>query len=80
MIQQLLPLLVQESIGMDEGPQASKKSKIQKNRTKIPLLVRMVRTRDGLKVGILCIKHGNAKVVTRSFFWVHVPIFNCLLF
>ncbi|ONK61619.1 uncharacterized protein A4U43_C08F31840 [Asparagus officinalis] len=60
-IQQLLPLLTQESSGIDEGMQASKKRKIKKIRTKIPLLVRMVSTRDGLKVGILCIKHGSAK-------------------
>ncbi|KAI9071793.1 hypothetical protein K1719_046239 [Acacia pycnantha] len=26
-----------------------------------PLLVRMIGTRDGAKLGILCVKHGSAK-------------------
>lgn len=60
-IQQMLPLLTQEITDIDETRHASKKSKLKKNRTKIPLLVRMVSTRDGLKVGILCVKHGSAK-------------------
>ncbi|KAJ6816518.1 pumilio-like protein 24 [Iris pallida] len=60
-IQQLSPLLVQESSGIEEGPHSSKKRKNKKNRTKVPLLVRMISTRDGLKLGILCIKHGSAK-------------------
>lgn len=28
-----------------------------------PLLVRMIGTRDGAKLGILCVKHGSAKVL-----------------
>lgn len=27
-----------------------------------PLLVRMIHTRDGSRVGMLCVKHGSAKV------------------
>lgn len=27
-----------------------------------PLLVRMIHTRDGSKIGMLCVKHGSAKV------------------
>lgn len=35
-----------------------------------PLLIRMIGTRDGAKIGILCVKYGNAKVsLTTSFFF-----------
>ncbi|KAL0920085.1 hypothetical protein M5K25_009193 [Dendrobium thyrsiflorum] len=58
-IQQLLPLLSQESV-TDDGLHASSKRKNKRRKTRIPL-VNMMHTRDGLKVGILCIKHGTAK-------------------
>ncbi|XP_008810199.2 pumilio homolog 24 [Phoenix dactylifera] len=63
-IQQLIPLLVQDSSAADESqpvPQLPKKMKNKKKKLQLPLLVRMMRTRDGLKVGILCVKHGSAK-------------------
>ena len=37
-----------------------------------PLLVRMIHTRDGSRVGILCIKHGSAKVCWRSLVFVYL--------
>ncbi|KAH0463063.1 hypothetical protein IEQ34_007645 [Dendrobium chrysotoxum] len=58
-IQQLLPLLSQESV-TDDSLHASSKRKNKRRKTRIPL-VNMMHTRDGLKVGILCIKHGTAK-------------------
>ncbi|KAI0513500.1 hypothetical protein KFK09_009524 [Dendrobium nobile] len=58
-IQQLLPLLSQESV-TDDGLHASSKRKNKRRKTRIPL-VSMMHTRDGLKVGIFCIKHGTAK-------------------
>ncbi|PKU64948.1 pumilio homolog 24 isoform X2 [Dendrobium catenatum] len=58
-IQQLLPLLSQESV-TDDGLHASSKRKNKRRKTRIPL-VNMMHTRDGLKVGIFCIKHGTAK-------------------
>ncbi|XP_020592759.1 pumilio homolog 24 [Phalaenopsis equestris] len=57
-IQQLLPLLSQESI-TDESLHASSRRKNKKKRRNP--LVNMMHTRDGLKIGILCIKHGSAK-------------------
>ncbi|URD72028.1 Pumilio [Musa troglodytarum] len=65
-IQQLLPLLVRESASAEESPHFSapemqKKMKIKNKNVKEPLLVRMIRTRDGLKICILCVKHASAK-------------------
>ncbi|THU64659.1 hypothetical protein C4D60_Mb01t28790 [Musa balbisiana] len=65
-IQQLLPLLVRESASAEESPHFSapetqKKRKIKNKNVKEPLLVRMIRTRDGLKICILCVKHASAK-------------------
>lgn len=37
-----------------------------------PLLVRMIHTRDGSRVGMLCVKHGSAKVDS---YHIHVQIF-----
>lgn len=38
-----------------------------------PLLVRMIGTRDGAKIGILCVKYGNAKVsLATSFFSIEL--------
>ncbi|KAJ0980625.1 hypothetical protein J5N97_008880 [Dioscorea zingiberensis] len=64
-IQQLSPLLVQETV-MDEdqqfpASQLLKNKKRKRTKMLVPLLVRMMRTKDGLKVGVLCIKHGSAK-------------------
>ncbi|CAL9779999.1 unnamed protein product [Musa acuminata subsp. burmannicoides] len=65
-IQQLLPLLVRESASAEESPHFSapemqKKRKINNKNVKEPLLARMIRTRDGLKICILCVKHASAK-------------------
>ncbi|XP_064949655.1 pumilio homolog 24-like isoform X1 [Musa acuminata AAA Group] len=65
-IQQLLPLLVRESASAEESPYFSapemqKKRKIKNKNVKEPLLARMIRTRDGLKICILCVKHASAK-------------------
>lgn len=70
-IQQLLPLLVQEFVSEEENPHFSapemqKKRKIKNKNLKEPLLIRMVRTRDGVKVCLLCVKHANAKVWTSA--------------
>lgn len=40
----------------------SKKIKNKRKRSAQPLLVRMVHNRDGLKLAVLCVKHGTAKV------------------
>lgn len=37
-----------------------------------PLLVRMMHTRDGSRIGMLCIKHGSAKVCSSSFLCVYL--------
>ncbi|KAK8939202.1 hypothetical protein KSP39_PZI011214 [Platanthera zijinensis] len=58
-IQQLIPLLSQQSV-TDESLHASSKQKNKRRKKQIPL-VSMMHTRDGLKLGILCIKHGTAK-------------------
>ncbi|WOL11133.1 hypothetical protein Cni_G19894 [Canna indica] len=64
-IQQLIPLLVQESASAEENLDLSapemKKTKIKNKILKEPLLIRMVRTRDGMKICILCVKHSSAK-------------------
>ncbi|XP_065043375.1 pumilio homolog 24-like isoform X2 [Musa acuminata AAA Group] len=65
-IQQLLPLLVRESDSAEESPHFSapemqKKRKIKKKKVEEPLLARMILTRDGLKICILCVKHASAK-------------------
>ncbi|KAM0948498.1 putative armadillo-like helical, CPL domain, pumilio domain-containing protein [Dioscorea sansibarensis] len=63
-LQQLSPLLVQGSSVIDEDQPASqllKNKKRKRTRTLVPLLVRMMGTRDGLKISVLCIKHGSAK-------------------
>lgn len=78
-IQQLIPLLVQGSSVSDESepltaPDLSKKNKSKRKRSAEPLLVRMMHSRDGLKLGILCIKHGTAKVCT----WVVLLVYFAL--
>ncbi|XP_042392918.1 pumilio homolog 24-like [Zingiber officinale] len=65
-IQQLIPLLVQDSLTEEDNPQISapetqKKRKNKSKNVKEPLLARMVRTRDGLKICIICVKHATAK-------------------
>ncbi|XP_072994373.1 pumilio homolog 24 isoform X1 [Typha latifolia] len=65
-IQQLIPLLIQGPSAADESellpsPDLPKKTKNKKRRLSEPLLIRMMHSRDGLKIGILCIKHGSAK-------------------
>ncbi|XP_042388170.1 pumilio homolog 24-like [Zingiber officinale] len=65
-IQQLIPLLVQDSLTEEENtqisaPETQKKRKNKSKNVKEPLLARMVRTRDGLKICIICVKHATAK-------------------
>ncbi|WVZ61162.1 hypothetical protein U9M48_011077 [Paspalum notatum var. saurae] len=65
-IHQLIPLLTQGAsiIDGDEqsmDPELPKKTKAKKKRSSEPLIVRIMRTREGLKLGISCLKHGSAK-------------------
>ncbi|KAJ1292840.1 hypothetical protein BS78_01G020800 [Paspalum vaginatum] len=65
-IHQLIPLLTQGASIMDGDeqsidPELPKKTKAKKKRSSEPLIVRIMRTREGLKLGISCLKHGSAK-------------------
>ncbi|KAL6893744.1 hypothetical protein ACP4OV_007842 [Aristida adscensionis] len=64
-IRQLIPLLTQGSsiIDGDEpsvATELAKKTKFKK-RLSEPLIVRIMHTREGLKIGISCLKYGSAK-------------------
>ncbi|CAD6207482.1 unnamed protein product [Miscanthus lutarioriparius] len=63
---QLIPLLTQGALIIDgdepsNAPELPKKTKAKKKRSKEPLIVRIMQTREGLKLGISCLKHGSAK-------------------
>ncbi|PUZ36210.1 hypothetical protein GQ55_9G020200 [Panicum hallii var. hallii] len=63
---QLIPLLTQGAsiIDGDEPSITSelpKKTKAKKKRLSEPLIVRIMQTREGLKLAISCLKHGSAK-------------------
>ncbi|KAL5217071.1 hypothetical protein ABZP36_017755 [Zizania latifolia] len=65
-IRQLIPLLTQGSsiIDGDEpsaAPELQNKMKAKKKRLPEPLLVQIMNTREGLKIGICCLKHGSVK-------------------
>ncbi|CAN6308609.1 unnamed protein product [Urochloa humidicola] len=65
-IRQLIPLLTQGAsiIDGDEPSIATelpKKTKAKKKRLSEPLIVRIMQTREGLKLAISCLKHGSAK-------------------
>nr|CAB3497555.1 unnamed protein product [Digitaria exilis] len=65
-IRQLIPLLTQGAsiIDGDEpsiAPELPKKTKAKKKRSSEPLIVRIMQKREGLKLGISCLKHGSAK-------------------
>ncbi|XP_006651985.1 pumilio homolog 24 [Oryza brachyantha] len=65
-IRQFIPLLTQGSSVTDGdepsvAPELQKKLKAKKKRLTEPLLVRIMNTREGLKIGIACLKHGSAK-------------------
>uniref|UniRef100_A0ACD5WH05 Uncharacterized protein n=1 Tax=Avena sativa TaxID=4498 RepID=A0ACD5WH05_AVESA len=65
-IRQLIPHLTQGSsvIDLDElsaVPEVPTKTKAKKKRSSEPLLIRIMNTRDGLKLGLACLKHGSAK-------------------
>ncbi|OEL15665.1 Pumilio-like protein 24 [Dichanthelium oligosanthes] len=65
-IRQLIPLLTQGAsiIDGDEpsiAPELPKKTKAKKKRLSEPLIVRIMQTREGLKLAISCLKHGSAK-------------------
>lgn len=67
MIRQFIPLLTQGSSAIDGdepsvAPELQKKLKAKKKRLTEPLLVRIMNTREGLKIGVSCLKHGSAKV------------------
>ncbi|KAI4963404.1 hypothetical protein ZWY2020_014146 [Hordeum vulgare] len=65
-IRQLIPHLTQGSSVVD-GDELSgvaevpTKSKAKKKRSSEPLLIRIMQTREGLKLGLACLKHGSAK-------------------
>ncbi|VAI39433.1 unnamed protein product [Triticum turgidum subsp. durum] len=65
-IRQLIPHLTQGSSVVD-GDELSgvaevpTKSKAKKKRSSEPLLIRIMQTREGLKIGLACLKHGSAK-------------------
>ncbi|XP_052149675.1 pumilio homolog 24 [Oryza glaberrima] len=65
-IRQFIPLLTQGSSAIDGdepsvAPELQKKLKAKKKRLTEPLLVRIMNTREGLKIGVSCLKHGSAK-------------------
>ncbi|XP_062214063.1 pumilio homolog 24 isoform X2 [Phragmites australis] len=65
-IRQLIPLLTQGSsvIDVDEAsvaPELPNKTKDKKKRLSEPLIVRIMHSREGLKIGMSCLKHGSAK-------------------
>lgn len=67
MIRQLVPLLTQgaSTIDGDEpsiDPDLPMKTKAKKKRLSEPLIVRIMQTREGLKLAISCLKLGTAKV------------------
>jgi pumilio family protein 6 len=71
-ISQLIPLLTQGALIIDgddpsNAPELPKKTKAKKKRSKEPLIVRIMQTREGLKLGISCLKHGSAKVFLYRF-------------
>uniref|UniRef100_A0A804MQD7 Leukotriene A-4 hydrolase-like protein n=1 Tax=Zea mays TaxID=4577 RepID=A0A804MQD7_MAIZE len=64
---QLIPLLTQGALIIDgdeptNAPELPKKAKAKKKRSKEPLIVRIMQTREGLKLGISCLKYGSAKI------------------
>ncbi|KAK3145572.1 hypothetical protein QOZ80_3BG0254640 [Eleusine coracana subsp. coracana] len=65
-IRQLIPLLTEGSSVMDvDEPSVAtelpKKSKAKKKRLSEPVIVRIMHTRDSLKIAISCLRHGSAK-------------------
>ncbi|KAF0912311.1 hypothetical protein E2562_013991 [Oryza meyeriana var. granulata] len=65
-IRQFIPLLTQGSSAIDGdepsvAPELQKKLKAKKKRMTEPLLVQIMNTREGLKIGVSCLKHGSAK-------------------
>ena len=67
MIRQLIPLLTQGASIIDEdepsiATELPKKTKAKKKRLSEPLIVRIMQTKEGLKLAISCLKYGSAKV------------------
>ncbi|KAM0904963.1 hypothetical protein ACQ4PT_017664 [Festuca glaucescens] len=65
-IRQLIPHLTQGSAVIDGDelsavPEVPTKTKAKKKRSSEPLLIRIMHTREGLKLGLACLKHGSAK-------------------
>ncbi|EMS66904.1 Pumilio-like protein 24 [Triticum urartu] len=65
-IRQLIPHLTQGSSVVDGDElsgvaEVATKSKAKKKRSSEPLLIRIMQTREGLKIGLACLKHGSAK-------------------
>ncbi|TVU43924.1 hypothetical protein EJB05_03345 [Eragrostis curvula] len=65
-IRQLIPLLIEGStvIDVDESSVANelpKKTKAKKKRLSEPLIVRIMHTREAVKIAISCLRHGSAK-------------------
>ena len=73
MIRQLIPHLTQGSSVVD-GDELSgvaevpTKSKAKKKRSSEPLLIRIMQTKEGLKLGLVCLKHGREKIHCLFFF------------
>jgi len=66
-IRQLIPLLTQGASIIDEdepsiATELPKKTKAKKKRLSEPLIVRIMQTKEGLKLAISCLKYGSAKV------------------
>ncbi|KAM0928212.1 hypothetical protein ACQ4PT_002339 [Festuca glaucescens] len=65
-IRQLIPHLTQGSAVIDGDelsavPEVPTKTKAKKKRSSEPLLIRIMHTREGLKLGLACLKHGSVK-------------------
>ncbi|CAM0877625.1 unnamed protein product [Alopecurus aequalis] len=63
-IRQLIPHLGSSAIDEQElkgPPEVPTKTKAKNKRSSEPLLIRIMHTREGLKLGLACLKHGSAK-------------------
>ncbi|KAF7045301.1 hypothetical protein CFC21_054420 [Triticum aestivum] len=63
-IRQLIPHLTQGTYAVDELSGVARflgKSEVEKKRSSKPLLIQIMQTKEGLKLGLACLKHGLAE-------------------
>ncbi|KAF7109875.1 hypothetical protein CFC21_110067 [Triticum aestivum] len=74
-IRQLIPHLTQGTYAVDELSGVARflgKSEVEKKRSSKPLLIQIMQTKEGLKLGLACLKHGLAedrKRIIKSLKW-----------